>query len=54
MAQLNVHLDDDSFFTFRKIKDTLKCKTNEEAIKKIIDIAKGFYNNNHKKEEKSG
>jgi hypothetical protein len=36
MANLNVHLDDNYWNSFKEIKIFLKCNTNEEAIEKII------------------
>lgn len=38
MVNINVHLDRDIFFKFRNLKDTLKCKTNEELLSKIIKM----------------
>ena len=38
MPHINVYLSDDDFFALRKLKDDLKCKTQEELLHKMIEI----------------
>jgi len=39
MGNINVHLDDNYFNKFKELKVFLECKTNEEAVEKIILLA---------------
>jgi len=40
MPNLNLRLDDKDYWRFHKIKSHLKCKTNEECLKKLMDSIK--------------
>lgn len=39
MGNINVHLDDNYFNKFKELKVFLECKTNEEAVEKLILLA---------------
>jgi len=53
MPHVNIYLDEDDFHTLRKLKGILKCRSNEELLKKIIEIAKNTCNNKPLKNKKT-
>lgn len=40
MAHINIYLSNEDFFALRKLKDNLKCKTQEELLHEMIEIVK--------------
>ncbi len=40
MPNLNLKLDDETYWEFREAKARLKAKTNEDALKKLMGLAK--------------
>ena len=44
MPHVNIYLDEEDFHTLRKLKGILKCRSNEELLKKILDTIGKFKN----------
>jgi len=41
MPNLNLRLDDESYWRFQELKAKLRAKTNEEGLRKLMDLAGG-------------
>ena len=40
MPNLNLRIDDETYWRFKAIKAKLKAKTNEDALKKLMGLVK--------------
>jgi len=40
MPNLNLTLDDPTYWRFKEVKAKLKAKTNEECLKKLMELVK--------------
>jgi hypothetical protein len=40
MLNLNLRIDEKTYWKFQEIKAKLKAKTNEEALKKLMELVK--------------
>ena len=41
MPNLNLRLDEETYWKFQEVKAKLKARTNEEALLKLINLATG-------------
>ena len=40
MPNLNLKLDDETYWKFQEVKARLKAKTNEDTLKRLLELAK--------------